>query len=156
MPKTSAGLILFRRTTGKTELLLVHPGGPFWINKDDGAWTFPRGEVEPGEDLESAGRREFHEETGHAVTGDLIPLGSIRQKSGKTVHTWAVEGDLDPATIRSNTFTLEWPPKSGKMAQFPEIDRADFFDLATARQKIRPSESPFLEKLEQLVRSQQP
>lgn len=144
---TSAGLILFRQTRGQLEVLLVHPGGPFWKNKDDGAWTFPRGEVEPGEDLESAARREFAEETGHTADGNLIPLGSIRQKSGKIVHAWAVEGNLDAATIRSNTFTIEWPPKSGKMAQFPEIGRAEFFDLGKARQKIRLEEGPFLDQL---------
>ena len=156
MPKISAGLILFRKAVGRIEVLLVHPGGPFWKNKDDGVWTFPRGEVESGEDLESVARREFHEETGHVATGDLIPLGSIHQKSGKAVHAWAVEGNLDPATIRSNTITLEWPPKSGRIAQFPEIDRAEFFDLTNARQKIRESESPFLDTLELLLHSQHP
>lgn len=144
MAKQSAGLLMFRRPEGAVEVLLVHPGGPFWKNKDDGAWTFPRGEVEPGEDLEIAARREFQEETGHIAEGPPFPLGSIRQKSGKTIYAWAIEGDVDPATINSNTFTIEWPPKSGKQVEFPEIDRAEFFDLPFARQKIRPDERPFL------------
>ena len=129
----------------------MHPGGPFYKNKDEGVWTFPRGEVEPGEDLESAARREFQEETGQAVDGPLILLGSIRQKAGKVVHAWAFEGDLDPSTIRSNAFTIEWPPKSGKQAEFPEIDRAAFFDLLLARSKMRASEVILLTKLEEAI-----
>lgn len=147
MAKHSAGLMMFRRRQGHLEVLLVHPGGPFYKNKDEGAWTFPRGEVEPGEDLEAAARREFQEETGHVAVGRLVPLGSIKQKSGKTVYAWAFEGDLDPATVKSNPFTMEWPPKSGKQTEFPEIDRAAFFDLASARLKIRPDELPLLQKL---------
>jgi predicted NUDIX family NTP pyrophosphohydrolase len=153
MSKQSAGLLMFRRCGAAIEVLLVHPGGPFWKNKDEGAWTFPRGEVEPGEELEAAARREFHEETGHSATGKLFPLGSVRQKSGKTVHAWASEGDLDPTIVASNTFTMEWPPKSGKQAQFPEIDRAEFIDLGRAREKIRTSEIPLLENLERITAS---
>src|SRR5262245_22279668 len=142
MSKQSAGLLMVRRGQRGAEVLLVHPGGPFWKNKDEGAWTFTRGEVESGEDLETAAGREVQEETAQIATGSLIPLGSIRQKSGKVVHAWALEGDLDPATVKSNTFTMEWPPKSGKQVEFPEIDRAEFFDLAGARVKLRPAELP--------------
>jgi predicted NUDIX family NTP pyrophosphohydrolase len=154
MAKQSAGLLLYRRRGGNVEVLLVHPGGPLYRKKDDGVWTFPRGEVEPGEDIEAAARREFQEETGHVAGAQLIRLGTIRQKSGKIVHAWAFEGDLDPATVKSNTFTMEWPPKSGKQAEFPEIDRAAFFDLASARQKIRPEEGALLLTLAEFLSTQ--
>jgi predicted NUDIX family NTP pyrophosphohydrolase len=150
MPKISAGLLMYRVRADQIsspQVLLVHPGGPYWRNKDDGAWTIPKGEVNKGEDLFAAAIREFTEETGLTPNGSLIPLGEIKHKSGKTVHAWAFIGDCDPAQIHSNTFELEWPPKSGHTQTFPEIDRAGFFDLPTARRKILPSELPLLDRL---------
>jgi predicted NUDIX family NTP pyrophosphohydrolase len=126
----------------------VHPGGPLWQKRDAGAWTIPKGLAEGEEDLLAAARREFAEETGHAPDGDFIELSPVTQKSGKVVHAWAIEGDLDPGAIRSNTFLLEWPPRSGKRAEFPEVDRAEFFDLKAARQKINPAQVAFLDELE--------
>jgi predicted NUDIX family NTP pyrophosphohydrolase len=151
MPKVSAGLLMYRMSQGKPQVLLVHPGGPFWKNKDAGAWSIPKGEVSEGEDLLEAAKREFEEETGCKPAGPFILLGAIKQKGGKVVHAWAVEGDLDSAAIRSNTFVMEWPPKSGRQAEFPEVDRAEFFDLATARQKINSSQADFLGELEKLL-----
>ena len=149
MPRTSAGLLLYRRTGGTLEVLLVHPGGPFWKGKDEGAWTMPKGEVAEGEEPLATARREFVEETGQAVpAGALVQLQSIRQRGGKIVHAWAVEGDLDAAAIVSNTIRMEWPPKSGKFVAFPEVDRAGFFDLPTARVKMNPAQVAFLEELE--------
>lgn len=147
MPKTSAGLLLFREKEGKLELLLVHPGGPFWRNKDDGAWTIPKGEVESGEDPLAAACREFGEETGFCPEGPFIELSPARLKSGKTVLAWACEGDCDPTELCSNTFSIEWPPRSGKQAQFPEIDRAAFFDVETARRKLNAGQVPLLDDL---------
>ena len=147
MPKSSAGLLLYRRRGGELEVLLVHPGGPFWRNKDLGAWSIPKGEVEQGEDPLTVARREFEEETGTPAEGPAIDLGSIRQAGGKLVRAWALEGDLDPTAIRSNTFTLEWPPGSGKLARFPEVDRAEFFGLSAAKAKLNPGQVPFLERL---------
>src|SRR3954470_5515017 len=140
MPKVSAGLLMYRRQGGQLQVLLVHPGGPFWRNKDAGAWTIPKGEVAEGEDLLATARREFEEELGVRPAGTFVPLTPVRQKGGKQVHAWCFEGDLDPAAVRSNTFTMEWPPKSGRQAEFPEVDRAEFFDLPTARQKINPAQ----------------
>lgn len=148
MPALSAGLLLYRLRKDTPQVLLVHPGGPYFKNKDDGAWTIPKGEVEPEEDFLSAAQREFREETGIVPSGPFIPLTPIRQKSGKMVHAWACEGDIDPTAIVSNTFPLEWPPKSGKHVPFPEIDRAEFFDLETARRKIIPAQLPLLSELE--------
>ena len=148
MAKTSAGLLLFRETSGGLEVLLVHPGGPFWSRKDDGAWSLPKGEFEAGEDPLAAARREFEEETGAAADGEAIPLGSLRQPGGKTVHAWAVRGDFDPDLLRSNTFLREWPPKSGRMREFPEVDRAGWFPLETARRKILKGQAGFLDRLE--------
>jgi predicted NUDIX family NTP pyrophosphohydrolase len=145
---TSAGLLMYRRGCGGIEVLLVHPGGPFWKNKDDGAWTIPKGELAEGEDLLATARREFEEETGFTPRGEFVSLGSIRQKGGKIVHAWAVEGEIDTSAIRSNTFTMEWPPRSGKRAAFPEIDRGEFFDLETARRKMNPAQGVLLERLE--------
>src|SRR6185295_3956677 len=122
MPKQSAGLLLFRERSGRLEVLLVHPGGPFWKNKDEGAWTIPKGEVCEGEELLACARREFQEETGIAPAGNFSALAPIRQKSGKIVHAWAFEGDCDPTKIQSNTITIEWPPRSGKRIQIPEVD----------------------------------
>jgi len=158
MPKISAGLLMYRDITehsNSVEILLAHPGGPFWKNKDDGAWTIPKGEVTPGEDLLAAAIREFTEETGLTPTPPFVSLGEIKHKSGKIVHAWAFQGDCDPAEIRSNTFKLEWPPKSGRTQEFPEIDRAKFYDLAAARQKILVSELPLLDRLAELVISNQ-
>jgi predicted NUDIX family NTP pyrophosphohydrolase len=150
---TSAGLLMYRRRReGGIEVLLVHPGGPFWKNKDDGAWTIPKGEVAEGEDLLATARREFEEETGTAPRGEFVSLGSIKQKGGKIVHAWAVEGEIDTSAIRSNTFTMEWPPRSGKRATFPEIDRGEFFDLETARRKMNPAQGALLERLELTLR----
>jgi predicted NUDIX family NTP pyrophosphohydrolase len=151
MPKLSAGILLYRRHPDGLQVFLVHPGGPFWRNKDEGAWTIPKGEVGPGEDYLAAAVREFAEETGTTLTGNFVPLKHVTQKGGKVVHAWAIEGDLDPATIQSNTFEMEWPPKSGKRATFPEVDRAAFFDLATARKKINAAQVGLLEELDATV-----
>ena len=129
-------------------MLLAHPGGPFWARRDAGAWTIPKGLVEPGEDVYAAARREFQEETGFALGEHCIALTPRRQPSGKTVHAWAVEGDCDAAACRSNEFTMEWPPKSGKSASFPEIDRAQWFSLEEARRRMLPGQVPFLDELE--------
>jgi predicted NUDIX family NTP pyrophosphohydrolase len=133
------------------EVLLVHLGGPFWANKDEGAWFVPKGEVNPGEEEEAAARREFQEETGMPAGAELVALGSVRHKSGKKVSAWAFEGDCDPAALRSNTFEMEWPPKSGKKKEFPEVDRAGFFDVEAARVKMHPAEFEFAERLAELV-----
>jgi predicted NUDIX family NTP pyrophosphohydrolase len=147
MPKISAGLLMYRETDDRLEVLLVHPGGPFWQRKDDGVWTIPRGEVETGEDYLAAAIREFSEETGWQPQGPYLSLGEVRQRSGKIVHAWAFRASHDPATLRSNRFEIEWPPKSGQRVQFPEIDRAGFFSIAEAKKKIRESELPFLNRL---------
>jgi predicted NUDIX family NTP pyrophosphohydrolase len=138
---------MYRRGGNGWEVLLVHPGGPFWRNKDEGAWSIPKGEPEKGEELLAAARREFEEETGWAARGDFFPLQPIRQKGGKVVHAWAFEGDCDPASIRSNTFTMQWPPNSGRQAEFPEADRAEFFDLETAREKVNRGQVALLDQL---------
>lgn len=151
MPKTSAGLILFRETAGELEVLLVHPGGPFWSRKDEGAWSIPKGEFEEDEDPLAAARREFEEETGASAPGEAIALGSLRQSGGKVVHAWAVRGDFDPALLRSNTFLLEWPPKSGRMLPFPEADRAGWFPVPAAKRKILKSQAPFLDRLQERI-----
>ena len=151
MARVSAGLVMYRRRDGAVEVLLVHPGGPFWKNKDEGAWSIPKGEPGEGEELLAVARREFEEELGFAPSGEFRPLPPIRQKGGKVVHAWSFEGDCDPATIRSNTFTMEWPPRSGKQATFPEVDRADFFDLPTARRKINPAQVALLDELETVL-----
>lgn len=129
------------------EIFLVHPGGPFWKKKDVGAWVIPRGAIEPDEELMAAAVREFHEETGLTPVGPYLPLGEVRHNSGKVVHAWAFRGDCDPTKVRSNLFEIEWPPKSGNLAQFPEVDRADFFSVDAARQKILPSEEPFIDRV---------
>ena len=148
MPKTSAALLMYRVRDARFEFLLVHPGGPFWKNKDAGAWTVPKGEIEPGEDLLAAARREFEEELGFKPDGEFIELTPIQQKGGKIVHAWAFEGNCDPSKIQSNNFSMEWPPRSGKMQEFPEVDRATFFDLGEAREKINPAQIPLLEETE--------
>jgi predicted NUDIX family NTP pyrophosphohydrolase len=151
MPKTSAGLLMFRRGPGGPEVLLVHPGGPFWTKKEDGAWSLPKGEVEAGQDLLTTARREFTEETGFPADGPFIPLTPVRQASGKVIHAWAFQGDADPARLRSNTFSLEWPPKSGRHQEFPEVDRAAWFPLAQAAQKSVPGQRSFFAELARLL-----
>jgi predicted NUDIX family NTP pyrophosphohydrolase len=146
--RISAGLLMFRHNGDTLEVLLVHPGGPFFQRKDEGAWTIPKGEALPGEDLLARARTEFEEELGIPLSGRWIELGSVKQKGGKTVYAWAFEGDL-PASfqLRSNTFEMEWPPRSGKLRQFPEIDRAEFFADEIARRKINPAQAAFLDRL---------
>ena len=147
--RTSSGILLWRQKEGRLEVLLAHQGGPFWANKDLGHWTIPKGEVEPGEEFEAVARREFAEETGHdAPDQPLIALGEITQKSGKLVLGWAVEGDLDPSAAVSNTFQIEWPPHSGVIQSFPEIDRVEWFDLDQARRRLKAAQVPFLDRLQ--------
>jgi predicted NUDIX family NTP pyrophosphohydrolase len=136
MTTSSAGILVYRRTGKVLEVLLVHPGGPFWRNRDDGAWSIPKGEMDEGEDPAEAALREFMEEIGSAPEGLLCSLGEIRQRGGKRVYAFAVEGDIDAGTIANNTFEIEWPPKSGRLQTFPEVDRAGWFDLPAARAKI--------------------
>jgi predicted NUDIX family NTP pyrophosphohydrolase len=147
VPVVSAGILLFRTSDRGVEVLLVHPGGPFWRRKDLGAWTIPKGEVQPGEDLLDAARREFHEETGWPAEGEVISLGQVRQASRKVVHGWAVEGEFDPSAINSNTFEMEWPPRSGQMTAFPEADKAAWFGIDEARRRILPAQAPLLDAL---------
>ncbi|HYC77171.1 MAG TPA: NUDIX domain-containing protein [Planctomycetota bacterium] len=148
MAARSAGLLLFRERDGRFEVLLGHPGGPLWARKDDGAWSIPKGEVEGDEAEIDAARREFREETGFEATGDPLPLGEARLKSGKRIVAFAVRGDADPSALRSGTFEMEWPPRSGRRATFPELDRVAWFDLATARTKLNAGQVPFLDRLE--------
>jgi predicted NUDIX family NTP pyrophosphohydrolase len=151
MAKKTAGLLLFREAQGRLEVLLVHPGGPFWARKDDGAWSIPKGLVEEGEDPLEAAKREFREETGGAPTGEAIPLVPLRQASGKIVQAWAMKGDFDPATLTSNTFSMEWPPRSGRQQDFPEVDRAGWFSIEEAGRKILPAQAPLLRELRQML-----
>lgn len=151
--KRSAGLLMFRRTRpGEIEVLLAHPGGPFWRNKDAGAWTIPKGEYSETETALAAAQREFVEETGFEVTEPLLPLGEVVQKSGKHITAWAFEGDCDPSQIRCNTFEMEWPPRSGQRGTFPEIDRVGWFSLEQARGKLLPAQCEWLTRLEQQLR----
>jgi len=143
----SSGILLYRRTSGSLEIFLAHPGGPFWARRDDGAWTIPKGMVDDGEDLLDAARREFREETGIEAAGPFVPLGSIKQKAGKTVHAWAWEGDADPTTIVSNTTRTEWPRGSGKWITYPEVDRCAWFVVDVARVKINPAQASFIDRL---------
>jgi predicted NUDIX family NTP pyrophosphohydrolase len=150
--RTSAGILLYRISDGGLEVFLVHPGGPFWARKDAGAWSIPKGEHGDAEDPEACARREFAEETGTALgPGALADLGTVRLKSGKRVSAWAAEGDLDPEAIRSNTFEAEWPPRSGRRQAFPEVDRAGWFALEAAREKLNPAQVPFLDRLRALL-----
>ena len=145
--KKSAGILLYRLLKNKPEFFLVHPGGPFWTNKDAGAWTIPKGEYDINEEPLAAAIREFSEETGHIISGNFISLTPIIQKAGKQVDAWALEGEIDATNIRSNSFKIEWPPKSGNWKSYPEIDRAEWFDLKTAKEKINPAQVAFLEEL---------
>ena len=147
----SAGLLMYRVRSGRMEVMLVHPGGPFWVKKDAGVWSLPKGEVDSGEDALEAAQREFEEETSLRPQGKFVPLGEVKQKSGKVVRAWAFEGDCDPASLKSNTFTMEWPPHSGKKQEFPEIDRAEFFPLEEARKKINPAQVALIDALEQVA-----
>ena len=151
MPKrttVSAGLLLYRRRAGGLEVFLAHPGGPFWRQRDAGAWTIPKGVVNDGEELLAAAQREFAEETGVQATGPFLPLGAVRQRSGKQVHAWAWEGDADPARVTSNTMKAEWPRGSGSWITFPEVDRCEWFDLPTARTKLLAAQAELLDRLE--------
>ena len=150
-PNISAGLLLFRRKGRRLDLFLAHPGGPFWAQRDLGAWTIPKGVIDPGEDPLAAAQREFREETGIVPTGPYLPLGSIRQRAGKTVHGWAWEGDADPSIIESNTMRCEWPPHSGEFVVVPEIDRCDWFPPHIARKKINAAQAEFIDRLEELL-----
>jgi predicted NUDIX family NTP pyrophosphohydrolase len=156
MPRHSAGLLLYRYRQGELQVLLVHPGGPFWAHKDEGAWSIPKGEYSPDEDPLTAAYREFQEETSCKAVGEVIPLGSLKQPSGKIIHAWALEGDCDAVAIRSNTFSLEWPPRSGVRQEFPEVDRAAWFPVEVAREKIHQGQVGFLEVLERLLAEKDP
>ena len=147
MSVRSAGILLYRRHAGELQVFLAHPGGPYWARKDLGAWTIPKGEYPPEEDPLHAAQREFLEETGFTVNGPFMPLTPVRQANGKLVAAWACAGELDPSQLRSNLFTLEWPPRSGQMQQFPEVDRGEWFSLAQARLKINAGQAPLLDQL---------
>lgn len=156
MAKRSAGILLYRRSgDGDLEVLLVHPGGPFWKRRDAGAWSIPKGEVDPGEEERACALRELEEETGAAFrdapADELLPLGEVRQKSGKVVSAWALEGDCDADAIVSLTFELEWPPRSGRVQTYPEVDRAGWFALPAAREKLLPAQAPFVDRLADLA-----
>jgi len=148
VPRQSAGILLYRRAAGTLEVLLVHPGGPYWAKKDVGAWSIPKGEYEEGEDPRACALREFEEELGSAPpAATLAELGTVKQSGGKVVTAWAAEGDLDAAGAQSNTFTMEWPPRSGVMREFPEVDRAEWFAMEDARSRINPAQAVFLDRL---------
>jgi len=148
MPRRSAGILLYRRRQGALEVLLVHPGGPAWANRDAGAWSIPKGEYGDGEDPRAVALREFEEETGQPPPdGELVALGEIRQRGGKLVIAWATPGDLDPGQVTSNTFKMRWPPRSGQWRTFPEVDRAGWFDPATAREKLLPAQAELVDRL---------
>jgi predicted NUDIX family NTP pyrophosphohydrolase len=151
MGLASAGILMYRRGKDGLAVLLVHPGGPFWARRDAGAWSIPKGEVNPGEDLRDVAVREFTEELGAPPQGPLQPLGEVRQAGGKRVTAFAVEGDFDTVTLRSNTFEMEWPPRSGRIRTFPEVDRAEWFILPVAAEKILAGQRPLLDRLHQLI-----
>jgi len=150
MAKQSAGLLVYRKRGGNLEVFLVHPGGPFWQNKDDGAWSIPKGEFAAGDDPLEVAKREFHEETGMPIHGSFTQLAPVKQRSGKTVYAWFVEADFDVSKVTSNTFTMEWPPHSGSMKEFPEVDRGEWFDMETAIEKINDRQRDFLQQLQAL------
>lgn len=148
MAKRSAGILLYRIRKNILEVFLVHPGGPFWAKKDDGAWSIPKGEFDANEDALAAAKREFEEETGKPVDGSPVELNPAKQKSGKLVYAWAVQGDIDPSEIKSNEFEMEWPPRSGKMRSFPEVDRAEWFTISNAEKKINAGQLQLLKDLQ--------
>jgi predicted NUDIX family NTP pyrophosphohydrolase len=152
----SAGLLLFRRSDGRLEVLLAHPGGPYWVNRDAGAWTIPKGAGNAGEELLVTARREFAEETGLRPEGPFLPLGSVRQKAGKLVHAWACEGEADPSALVSNTMWAEWPPGSGRRVEFPEVDRCAWFSPEEARAKLNPAQAEFIDRLEAALAGAEP
>jgi predicted NUDIX family NTP pyrophosphohydrolase len=151
MPKRSAGLLMYRVRNSETEVFLVHPGGPLWAKKDLGVWTIPKGEIDGGEASLDAARREFEEETGFPAQGDFLALGKIRQRSGKIVEAWAFRGDCNPSLLKSNLCSIEWPPKSGRRMDVPEVDRAGWFTLSAARGKLMEAQWPFLDRLRDLL-----
>jgi predicted NUDIX family NTP pyrophosphohydrolase len=152
MAKRSAGLLMYRRAiSGEVEVLLVHPGGPFWAKKDKGAWSISKGEYADGEQPLDAAKREFEEETGFSAQGEFLELGQVQQSGGKVVSAWAFEGDCDPAKLVSNRFSMEWPPRSGRMIEFPEVDRGGWFAIHDAKEQILKSQAPFLDRLQQLL-----
>ncbi|MFO7906352.1 MAG: NUDIX domain-containing protein [Planctomycetota bacterium] len=151
MSKVSAGLLMYRIRDDTLQVLLTHPGGPFFQNKEEGAWSIPKGEIEPDESILEAAKREFEEEIGITPTGPFTDLTPVKQKGGKTVYAWALEGDCNPNAIVSNTFTMEWPPKSGRQVEFPEIDRAKFFDVAVAKRKINAAQAALIDELEEIM-----
>jgi predicted NUDIX family NTP pyrophosphohydrolase len=153
MPRISAGLLMYRMKDGVLQFLLVHPGGPLFCNRDAGIWSIPKGEAEPDEDLLFTAQREFEEETGLQPVGPFLPLQPIQQKSGKVVYAWAFAGDCDPTQLTSNNFTMEWPPHSGQRLEFPEVDRAEFFDLDTAKQKINAGQDGLLAELRRILQA---
>ncbi len=146
--KNSAGILPYRIRSGVLEVFLVHPGGPFWAKKDAGAWSIPKGEFEEGADPLEAAKREFFEETGTPIDGKFVSLTPLKQRSGKVVHAWAVEGDIDSSTVTSNTFSMEWPPRSGRQQEFPEVDKGEWFAMAAAREKLLAGQHGFLDELE--------
>lgn len=152
--KESAGILMYRFCDSSIEVLLVHPGGPYWAKKDAGAWSIPKGELAANEDRLSAAKREFQEETGIRAEGNFIPLTTLKQPGGKLVHAWAVEGDCDAKKITSNTFSIEWPPRSGKHQAFPEVDRAEWFPIEVAKEKILKGQAGFLEELRRILEKQ--
>ncbi|HEY4479165.1 MAG TPA: NUDIX domain-containing protein [Candidatus Paceibacterota bacterium] len=151
MIKHSAGVLVYRKHNSVIEYFLVHPGGPYWSNKDKGIWGIPKGEIHDGEGMFETAQREFTEETGFTVEGNFTPLGSVKKKDGKIIHGWAIEADLDASKLKSNTCTIEWPPRSGKHIEIPEIDRGEYFNFERARNKIHPAQIPLLEKLSELL-----
>jgi predicted NUDIX family NTP pyrophosphohydrolase len=151
MAKQSAGLLVYRKRDRNLEVFLVHPGGPIWQNKDAGAWSIPKGEFTTGEDPLDAAKREFQEETGMTIDGVFTALEPITQRSGKTVYAWLVEGEVDASQLKSNTFSMEWPPRSGNMQEFPEVDLGEWFDVETAREKINDRQRAFLEQLQSII-----
>ena len=150
MKKRAAGILLYRGKGSSLEVFLIHPGGPYWAQKDEGSWSIPKGEISEAEDPLMAAQREFQEETGFSVEGPFVSIGSVKQSSGKVVQAWACEGNVDASAIQSNSFSLEWPPRSGKYQDFPEADRAEWFSVAQARKKILKVQLPFLQNLEHL------
>ena len=152
MAKKSAGILLYRIIKRSIEVFLVHPGGPYWAKKDEGAWSIPKGEFDDDEEPLAAAKREFEEETGINISGEFIELNAIKQKNGKLVYAWAIEGNIDPSTTKSNSFEIEWPPRSGTMKSFPEIDKAEWFDITEAMRKINSGQLPLIKELHEKIK----